>query len=90
MISPTIFFNLLLGIIGALKVFTAAWVATKGGPAYATWFYALHIYQNAFQFFDMGYASALSWIFFVIMFIFAYVQFRTSGRWVYYAGEEAK
>ena len=63
MISPTIFFNLVLGMIGALQVFTLAFVATKGGPAYATWFYALHIYKKAFQYFKMGYASALAWIF---------------------------
>lgn len=87
MITPTIFFNMVLGIIGALKVFAAAFVATSGGPAYATWFYALHIYAKAFQYFEMGYASALAWIFFVVLFIFTYIQFRYSKRWVYYAGE---
>src|SRR5581483_5677997 len=60
LISPTLFFNLILGIIGALQVFTTALVATNGGPAYATWFYALHIYRTAFQYFTMGYASALA------------------------------
>jgi len=87
LITPTIFFNLVLGVIGALKVFASAFIATDGGPAYATWFYALHIYTQAFKYFYMGYASALSWIFFIIMFIFTYVQFRSSARWVYYAGE---
>jgi len=87
MLTPTIFFNLVLGIIAALKVFTSAFVTTKGGPAYATWFYALHIYTNAFEYFEMGYASALAWIFFVVMFTFTYLQFRSSARWVYYAGE---
>jgi multiple sugar transport system permease protein len=88
MISPTIFFNLVLGIIGALQVFTTALIATKGGPAYATWFYALHIYRSAFEYFTMGYASALAWVFFVIVFLFTMVQVRASGRWVYYAGDE--
>jgi multiple sugar transport system permease protein len=86
MISPTIFFNLILGIIGALQVFTTALIATRGGPANATWFYALHIYTNAFQYFSMGYASALAWIFFVIVFVFTAFQMRVSSRWVYYAG----
>ena len=88
MISPTMFFNLVLGIIAALQVFTTALIATRGGPANATWFYALHIYTNAFQYFSMGYASALAWIFFVVMFVFTAIQFRVSSRWVYYAGGE--
>ena len=87
MLTPTIFFNMVLGIIGALRVFAAAYVATQGGPAYSTWFYALHIYTRAFQYFEMGYASALAWIFFFVLFVFTYVQFRQSRRWVYYAGE---
>ena len=87
MISPTIFFNLVLGIIGALKVFTSAFVATRGGPARATWFFALHIYANAFEYFQMGYASALAWIFLLILLGFTLIQFRLSSRWVYYAGE---
>lgn len=88
MISSTFFFNLVLGIIGALKVFTTAFVATNGGPAYATWFYALHIYQQAFSFFRMGYGSALAWIFVVILLVFTYFQVQLSRRWVYYAGGE--
>ncbi|MCX6048585.1 MAG: sugar ABC transporter permease [Chloroflexi bacterium] len=87
LLTPTIFFNMVLGIIGALRVFTAAFVATAGGPAYATWFYSLHIYTRAFKYFEMGYASALAWILFFIMFVFTFIQFRASRRWVYYAGE---
>ena len=86
MISPTLFFNLVLGIIGALRVFAAAMIATQGGPAYATWFFALHIYTQAFEYFEMGYASALAWIFLVVLLAFTWVQFRASNRWVYYAG----
>jgi multiple sugar transport system permease protein len=88
MISPTFFFNLVLGVIGALKVFTTAFVATQGGPNYATWFFALHIFQQAFAFFKMGYGSALAWVFVVIVLIFTFIQLRMSRRWVYYAGGE--
>ncbi|RIK40134.1 MAG: ABC transporter permease [Chloroflexi bacterium] len=87
LISPTIFFNLVLGIIFALRTFDTALIATNGGPARATWFISLHIYQNAFVSFDMGYASALSWVFFIILFVLTYLQFRLSGSWVFYAGE---
>jgi multiple sugar transport system permease protein len=87
MISPTLFFNLVLGVIGALRVFAAALVATQGGPAYATWFFALHIYTQAFQYFEMGYASALAWLFLLVMLGFTFIQFRASSSWVYYEGE---
>lgn len=87
MISPTIFFNLLLGIIGALKVFTLAFVATEGGPSYATWFYALHVYNQAFKYFRLGYGSALAWIFAVIVISLTVIQVRLSRHWVYYMGE---
>lgn len=87
LITPTVFFNLVLGIIFALRTFDVAFIATNGGPARATWFISLHIYQNAFVTFDMGYAAALSWLFFVVVFGLTYLQFRLSGRWVFYAGE---
>ena len=87
MISPTFLFNFILGVIAALKVFTLAFVATKGGPSYATWFYALHIYTNAFSYFKMGYGAALAWIFVVVLFIFTAAQIVLSKRWVYYEGE---
>ena len=87
LITPTVFFNLVLGIIFALRTFDVAFIATNGGPARATWFISLHIYQNAFVTFDMGYASALSWLFFIVLFGLTFIQFRLSGRWVFYAGE---
>jgi len=86
MISPTIFFNLVLGIIGALQVFTTAFITTKGGPGRATWFFALHVYTHAFQYFDMGYACTLAWIMFIILLVFTVAQVRLSDQWVYYAG----
>ncbi|MCE2467733.1 MAG: sugar ABC transporter permease [Caldilineaceae bacterium] len=88
MISPTMFFNLILGVIGALRVFTVAYVSTEGGPAYATWFYILHLYTQAFKYFNMGYASALAWLFFIILIAFTYLQVRASRHWVFYAGEQ--
>ncbi len=87
LISPTIFFNLVLGILFALRTFDVALIATNGGPARATWFISLHIYQNAFVSFDMGYASALSWLFFIILLVLTFLQFRFSDSWVFYAGE---
>jgi multiple sugar transport system permease protein len=87
MITPTLFFNLVIGIIAALRTFTTAFVATNGGPNYATWFYILHLYQTAFQNFDFGYASALAWIFFVVVVTLTLLNNGLSRRWVYYEGE---
>lgn len=88
MISPTLFFNLILGVIGALKVFALAYVATQGGPSWATWFYALHLYRWSFEYFDMGYGAALAWIFALILVLLTLIQFRMSRRWVHYEGGE--
>jgi len=87
LISPTMFFNFILGMIGALQVFTVAYVATEGGPNYATWFYALHLYNQAFKYFQMGYGSALAWLFVLILLIFTGIQLRFSRSWVHYDGE---
>jgi multiple sugar transport system permease protein len=87
LVTPTVFFNLVLGVIFALRTFDLAFVGTSGGPARASWFIAQHIYTNAFVSFDMGMASALAWMFFLILFVMTYAQFKLSGSWVYYAGE---
>ena len=84
LISPTIFFNLVLGIIAAMKVFGLAFVTTSGGPAYATWFFALHIYHQAFEFYRLGYGSALAWLFAMILIAFTIIQIQLSKRWVHY------
>lgn len=84
LISPVVLFNLILGVIGSFSVFSVAYIATEGGPNYATWFYMLHLYYNAFSYFQMGYASALAWIFFIIIFILSFIQIKLSNRWVYY------
>jgi multiple sugar transport system permease protein len=90
LLSPTIFFNLVIGIIGSFQVFTVAFVATKGGPQNATLFYVLYLYRNAFEYFKMGYASALAWVLFLIILAFTLVQFRLAKRFVYYEAEEAR
>jgi multiple sugar transport system permease protein len=87
MLTPTIFFTMIIGLIAAFQIFTPAFVITNGGPANATLFYLLYLYRNGFQWFQMGYASALAWFLFVIIMVFSLVQFRLAGRWVYYEGE---
>ena len=86
LLTPTIFFNLVLGVIGALQTFTAAFVATEGGPAFATWFFGLHLYKQAFDYWNMGYASALAWFFAVVIVTLTILQQRLSARWVFYYG----
>lgn len=87
LLTPTIFFNTVLGIIGALQTFAAAFVATEGGPGYATWFYSLHIWKHAFDYFNMGYAAALAWFFAIIIVSLTVFQMQLSKRWVFYYGE---
>ena len=84
MITPTIFYNLVMGFIGAFNVFTAAYVITAGGPANSTLFYMLYLYRRAFQDFRMGYASAMAWILFLIILSLTMLQLVMAKRWVYY------
>lgn len=86
MISPTILFNLIMGIIGSFQVFAQAFIMTNGGPEDATRFLVLYIYQNGFQYFKMGYAATISWLLFFIIVIMTAIQFLLSRRWVYYEG----
>lgn len=86
MITPTLFFNLILGIIGALQVFTVAFVATNGGPDYGSWFIALHIYQQAFPYLRLGYGAALAWLLLVVVLIITLANFALSRNWVFYRG----
>jgi len=87
MLTPTIFFNTVLGIIGALQTFAAAFVATEGGPGYATWFFSLHIWKHAFDYFNLGYGAALAWFFALIIVALTIFQMRVSRHWVFYYGE---
>jgi multiple sugar transport system permease protein len=84
MLSPVIFFNLLLGLIGALQTFTQGYIITNGGPQNSTLFYALYIYRKAFTTFQMGYAAALAWVLFIIVLVLSGFVFRYLGRQVYY------
>jgi len=86
MLTPTILFNLVVGIINSFQVFTFAYVMTKGGPLNSTLFYVYYIYQRAFQFFETGYASALATILFVVVLLVTLAIFKWSNRWVYYEG----
>lgn len=87
MISHVTFFNLVLGIIGALQVFTDAYVITNGGPNNATLFIAVYLYRHAFQFLNFGYAAALAWVLFIIVMILTLLVFRSSPLWVFYEQE---
>jgi len=87
LLSPSIFFNTVVGIIGSFQVFTTAFIATGGGPQNATLFYVLYLYRNGFQYFKMGYASALAWVLFAITLAFTLLQFRLGRYWVYYETE---
>ena len=87
MISPVLFYNLIIGIIGTFQYFTNAYVMTAGGPVEATLFYNLNLYNNAFRYQEMGYASALAWALFVIVLVLTMLVFRSSSIWVYYEGE---
>jgi multiple sugar transport system permease protein len=87
MITPTLFFTTVTGFIASFQVFTEAYILTEGGPNNASLFYAFNIYRVAFRNTDMGYASALSWVLFVIIMVFTFLIFRSS-KWVYYEGDD--
>jgi multiple sugar transport system permease protein len=91
LLSPLIFFNLVLGTIGAFKAFTPAYVVSngEGGPADATMFYTLYLYRVGFRFFDMGAASAMAWVLLLIISVFTAGMFLTARYWVYY-GDQVK
>jgi multiple sugar transport system permease protein len=84
MMTPVILYDLILGLSLGLQVFTQAYVITQGGPADASRFYVLYLYDNAFRYGKMGYASAMAWVLFIITFILAMLVFRWSRRWVHY------
>ena len=85
--TSIILFNLIMGLIGSFQVFTQSYLMTGGGPRYATLFYVLYLYQNAFRWFKMGYASAMAWVLLLIILVLTLLVFRSSALWVYYEGE---
>lgn len=87
MLTPTIFFNLIIGIISVFQYFVPAYVMTSGGPQYATTFYSLYAYQNAFEDFKLGYSSAMAWILFLIVVFFTWLAFKGFANKVFYQGK---
>jgi multiple sugar transport system permease protein len=91
MLSPVIFFNVVIGLIGSFTYFTQAYVVGNasggvGAPLNSTLFYALYLWQNAFSYLEMGYASAMAWVLVLIILLCTLILLRTSNRWVYYEG----
>lgn len=84
MLSPYTLFNSIVGLIGTMQIFTEAYIMTAGGPVDSTLFYAYYLFRQAFQFFRMGYASALAWILFLAVLALTVLQLRLSKRWVHY------
>ena len=87
MLTPYIFFNMVMGLIGTFQIFVPAYVMTSGGPVNSTLFYAYNLFNQAFRYLHMGKASALAWILFAIIFVLTLYQLRLSKRWVHYQGE---
>ncbi len=92
MVTPVIFYQLVTGLIAALQLFSQPFVITggTGTPAQSMMFYAMQVYREAFEYFNMGQAEAMAWMLFLAVLVLSYIVFRTSARWVYYGGEERK
>lgn len=88
MLSPTIFFNLVIGLIGAFQVFTPVYLMTGGGPGTSSMMLGLLIYREGFEQFNMGYASLLAWVLFLVVIMLTIIQFGLARRWVYYEGDK--
>ncbi len=86
MMTPVIFFNMIMGIITALQEFVLPFIMTRGGPANSSTFLVLYLYRNAFELFKMGYASAIAWIIFIYIMVLTVFIIRSSSMWVYYEG----
>ncbi|WEX10460.1 sugar ABC transporter permease [Chelativorans sp. AA-79] len=88
LITPVIFFNLVMQMVQAFQEFNGPYVITEGGPLKSTYLLPLYIYEEAFKKFDMGYASALAWVLFAIIMVLTLIAFWSSRHWVYYAGDK--
>jgi len=87
MLSPVLFFNLILTVINSFQMFTSAFIITKGGPVQSTYMYAMFLYEKAFKHYQMGYASALAWILLAIVAILTLINFVGSKYWVFYEND---
>ena len=90
MLSPVIFFNLIMGLIGGLQTFGQVYIMTGGGPDNASMMIVPYLYNNAFKYFKMGYSSSMAWILFFMIMILTLVVFRSSSFWVFYESEVKK
>ena len=90
MLSPVIFFNLVMQIISGFMVFTQAFIVTGGAPLDTTLFYALYLYRRAFETFQMGYASAMAWVMLLVIAFFTAIVFKSSSYWVFYDTKEGE
>ena len=88
LITPVIFFNLIMQTVQAFQEFNGPYIITEGGPLKSTYLLPLYIYDKAFKSFDMGYASAIAWVLFVIIMVLTLIAFWSSKKWVYYAGDK--
>ena len=88
LLTPVIFFNLIMQMVQAFQEFNGPYIITQGGPLKATYFLPLYIYDEAFKKFNMGYASAIAWVLFVIIMVLTLVAFWSSKKWVFYAGDK--
>ena len=84
LLTPILFFNLIMNIIGSLQIFAQPWIMTQGGPRYSTYVYGIHLYNNAFRYYKFGYACALAWVLFVLIALFSTIVFKSSKLWVQY------
>lgn len=84
LITPTLYFNLIMGIIGGFQIFMQPYILTEGGPSYSTYTYMMHIYNSGFKYNEMGYASTLAWLLFLVIMLITLIVNRTSRHWVYY------
>jgi multiple sugar transport system permease protein len=87
LLTPTIFFSVVTTVIASFQLFVPAYIMTAGGPARSTYVYNLNLYDKAFKWLEMGYASAMAWVMFFIIIVLTLLIFRTANRWVYYEGE---
>jgi multiple sugar transport system permease protein len=90
MMTPVIFFNLVMGIIGSFQIFNQAYIMTDGGPNNASLFFVYYLYLNAFRYGKMGYACALAWILFLAILALTLIVFKSSSYWVFYEMKKGK
>lgn len=89
MMTPVIFFNLIMGVIGTFQIFNQAYIMTEGGPGRATYFYVYYLYRNSFDYYRMGYGSAMAWFLFAVILVLTMINFWLGSKWVFYEAEEA-